>query len=195
MLEARSVSYRRCGRSLVRNVSLRVAAGDMLAISGPEGSGAATLLHVLAGHLAPDAGRVVVDTFDTPDPRVLATGPVEARAALDGDASIVLLDHPTLGLDPSAARSMLARCRARADQGGIVVLTVVDPELVVTDATTLAVMLAGRLIAVGAPEQAARAVSGLHAFAPRATHRAELERRLLEPRVHSVPARQVTSAV
>ncbi len=173
----------------MRNVNLCADAGDFLAISGPEGSGAATLLHVLAGHLAPDAGRVVID-----EDVVLAAGPHEALHALESDAPIVLLDHPTVGLDPIAAAALLARCRTRADRGALVIVAVADPTEIVTEATALAVMLAGRLVALGPPVKTAHHVEGLHAFGPRSTHRAELERRLLEPRVHSVPARHATSA-
>ena len=40
--------------------SLRVGAGEMVAVYGPSGSGKTTLLYVLAGLLAPDQGRVEV---------------------------------------------------------------------------------------------------------------------------------------
>jgi putative ABC transport system ATP-binding protein len=45
----------------VRGVSLRVGAGDMLAISGPSGSGKSTLLNLMSALDRPTAGSVVLD--------------------------------------------------------------------------------------------------------------------------------------
>ncbi len=47
-------------RIVLRGVSLVVNAGETLGVVGPNGRGKTTLLHVLAGTLAPDAGRVEV---------------------------------------------------------------------------------------------------------------------------------------
>jgi putative ABC transport system ATP-binding protein len=48
----------------VDGVTLRVAAGEMVALYGPSGSGKTTLLLLAAGLVAPDAGRVMVDGCD-----------------------------------------------------------------------------------------------------------------------------------
>jgi putative ABC transport system ATP-binding protein len=45
-------------------VSMKVDAGELVALYGPSGSGKTTLLEVVAALLAPDAGRVVVDGRD-----------------------------------------------------------------------------------------------------------------------------------
>ncbi len=52
--------YRIGGRSIqvLRNVSLRIEAGQTMAITGPSGAGKTTLLHVLSGLDRPSAGRV-----------------------------------------------------------------------------------------------------------------------------------------
>ncbi|QYC41976.1 Lipoprotein-releasing system ATP-binding protein LolD [Nonomuraea coxensis DSM 45129] len=61
LLEARSVS-RSYGRTpALREASLSVTAGEILAIMGPSGSGKSTLLHCLAGIFTPDAGEVWFD--------------------------------------------------------------------------------------------------------------------------------------
>lgn len=56
-------SFRR-GRNAVtalQDVSLSLAEGESLGIIGPSGSGKSTLARILAGHLAPDAGQVVLE--------------------------------------------------------------------------------------------------------------------------------------
>jgi putative ABC transport system ATP-binding protein len=61
LLEARSIG-RSYGRTeALREASLSVTAGEILAIMGPSGSGKSTLLHCLAGILTPDTGEVWFD--------------------------------------------------------------------------------------------------------------------------------------
>ena len=69
-------------RTLFRDVNFRLMRGDRLALVGPNGVGKTTLLKILTGEIAPDAGRVRLGTgiemavFD------------QARAALDPDMSL-----------------------------------------------------------------------------------------------------------
>jgi NitT/TauT family transport system ATP-binding protein len=62
------------GRQVVAldDLSLRVAAGSLVAVVGPNGSGKSTLLRIVSGLLAPDNGSVFVDDVHVtgPDPRV-----------------------------------------------------------------------------------------------------------------------------
>jgi iron complex transport system ATP-binding protein len=51
-------------KTLVRNVSLRVDAGEMVAVVGPNGAGKTTLLRTLYRARRPTSGRVTVDGHD-----------------------------------------------------------------------------------------------------------------------------------
>jgi len=63
-LAVEGVTVRFDGRAVLSGVSLDVAVGETVALLGPSGSGKSTLLRVVAGLLAPDAGRVSIDSHD-----------------------------------------------------------------------------------------------------------------------------------
>ncbi|HVY14675.1 MAG TPA: ABC-F family ATP-binding cassette domain-containing protein [Rhodopila sp.] len=62
VIVAEDVSKAFDGRTVVRDVSVRVIRGDRLGIVGPNGAGTTTLLNILTGKLAPDAGSVKLGT-------------------------------------------------------------------------------------------------------------------------------------
>ena len=58
MLEARALGLSVQGRSLVEQVSLQVAPGELNIVLGPNGAGKSSLLSLLAGLRRPNAGAV-----------------------------------------------------------------------------------------------------------------------------------------
>ncbi|GIJ50254.1 ABC transporter ATP-binding protein [Virgisporangium aliadipatigenens] len=64
LLTAEDVTYSFGPTHALDSASLRVYAGEVLALMGPSGSGKSTLLHCLAGILTPDSGQVTFDGRD-----------------------------------------------------------------------------------------------------------------------------------
>jgi putative ABC transport system ATP-binding protein len=68
MIEFRNVTKTYNGNSVpvhaLRDVNLRVAEGEFVALMGPSGSGKSTLLTVLGAMNPPSGGRVVIDSID-----------------------------------------------------------------------------------------------------------------------------------
>ncbi len=63
-LEASGIGVRIAGRDILRDVSLSVSPGDVVAVAGPNGAGKSTLLRALAGLTALNAGTVRLDGAD-----------------------------------------------------------------------------------------------------------------------------------
>jgi iron(III) transport system ATP-binding protein len=61
LIEFQSVSKSYSGRAAVRDFSLSVEADERIVILGPSGCGKTTVLRLLAGFLAPDAGSIRID--------------------------------------------------------------------------------------------------------------------------------------
>jgi ABC transport system ATP-binding/permease protein len=82
VIEARGLTKGFGARSIVKGLDLRVQRGDRVAFVGPNGVGKTTLLKLLTGEIAPDAGSVTLGTnlaiavFD------------QSRAQLDPEASL-----------------------------------------------------------------------------------------------------------
>ncbi len=60
-LIAQDVSVAYDNRAVLRNVSVGVAPGQVLAVTGPSGAGKTTLLWAMAGLIAPTTGEVTLD--------------------------------------------------------------------------------------------------------------------------------------
>ncbi len=61
MLEVTDLQKKFGKRQALKDVSFSLAAGEIYGLLGPNGAGKTTTLKILAGLLAPDGGRVIVD--------------------------------------------------------------------------------------------------------------------------------------
>jgi ATP-binding cassette subfamily F protein uup len=103
VIEARGLTHGFGGRPIVRGFDLRVMRGDRVALVGPNGVGKTTLLRLLTGQLAPDAGTVTQGTnlqiavFD------------QTRAALDPEATLwdALTNDPLMAVSGSSDQIMV----------------------------------------------------------------------------------------
>jgi ABC-2 type transport system ATP-binding protein len=76
LLQVEGLGRRYGGNQVVEAVDFTLARGQILGFLGPNGAGKSTTLRMLAGVLAPDAGRIVVNGFD------LIDQPRQAKQAL-----------------------------------------------------------------------------------------------------------------
>lgn len=60
VIDARGLEKRFGDRLVLRDLSLRVRAGEIFGLIGPSGSGKSTTIHLLCGHLRPSSGEVTV---------------------------------------------------------------------------------------------------------------------------------------
>lgn len=125
LVEGVSKRYRRGRREYValRDVSLSIEAGEVVAVLGSGNSGRSTLLRVAAGLERPDDGRVVFDGQEMTGSSLLGRRVAFCHTsfnALEGD---LVVDHVATGLltrrlSPRdarlAAREALSRCGASA---------------------------------------------------------------------------------
>ena len=95
----------------LKNVSLRLAAGELLSVLGPSGCGKTTLLNILAGFLAPTDGQVVLNGHQVtgPDPE---RGMVFQRGALFEWMSV----RKNIGFGPAMKGVPEKQIRQRVDE-------------------------------------------------------------------------------
>ena len=55
-------SYRK--RPILRDVSLKLKRGEVIALLGPNGTGKTTCFYTIAGLTPPDSGQVIIDNID-----------------------------------------------------------------------------------------------------------------------------------
>lgn len=99
LIRAQNLSVRADGRTILRDVSVDIAPGEIITIVGPNGSGKSTFLRALIGALSPASGKIV----RAPGLRL---GYVPQKLAID--ASLPLTVQRFLGL-PKRVSAQTAR--------------------------------------------------------------------------------------
>ncbi len=100
MLEVRGLSARYGAVAALRDVSLEVRAGELVALIGANGAGKSTLLRTIAGLLAPTAGRVALEGRDVtgqPPEAILRAGIALVPERRRVFADLTVLDNLELG--------------------------------------------------------------------------------------------------
>ncbi|MDO4291952.1 MAG: ABC transporter ATP-binding protein [Eubacteriales bacterium] len=64
MIEISHLAKKYGGRYAVRDLSVRIEAGQIYGFLGPNGAGKSTTMNIITGYLAPTSGEVKVDGFD-----------------------------------------------------------------------------------------------------------------------------------
>ncbi|HEY4044537.1 MAG TPA: ATP-binding cassette domain-containing protein [Rhodopila sp.] len=119
-LRVEHLSVDRGGRPILRDVSLRVAPGEMVVIEGESGAGKTTLLRAIAG-LLPYDGRVSARVRPAMVFQAHAlAGRLSAEAnVLVGTLGRIGLARATMRLWPAAERALVRDCLARVGLDGL----------------------------------------------------------------------------
>jgi lipopolysaccharide export system ATP-binding protein len=76
ILEARHLAKRYKSRWVVKDISVKVKAGEIIGLLGPNGAGKTTAFYMIVGLIAPNKGRIVLGQRD------LTRSPIHQRASL-----------------------------------------------------------------------------------------------------------------
>jgi iron complex transport system ATP-binding protein len=180
----RAVTLAAGTRTLLRDVSLEVAPGELIAIVGANGAGKTTLLRAIAGGTRPQQGTIAIDGADPHalharararavtligsdvvelaqlserDFETLSSGERQRAylaLALAQDAGVVLLDEPTSHLDPRYALETLCAIRGIASGTRSALVVLHDLNEAAAVADRIAVLGDGRLLVCAAPNDA-----------------------------------------
>jgi ABC-2 type transport system ATP-binding protein len=125
LIEAEGLSRRHGGREVLRGVSFTLAPDQVLGLLGVNGAGKSTLLRILAGVLAPEAGRLRIAGAELgADPRAARTriGWLPERAPLYPELTVaesLVFAARLRGLGGAAGRSAVERALERCALGEV----------------------------------------------------------------------------
>lgn len=125
LLLLHAVSRSLAGRVVVRGLSLQVQRGEVLGLLGVNGAGKSTTLRLVAGVLAPDAGRVALDgndLYEEPERARRGIGYLPERAPLHAELTVgeyLGFCARLRGLTREGARVAVAREIERCDLGEV----------------------------------------------------------------------------
>ncbi len=123
LLRADRIGFTIHGKHLLRDVSLSVEPGEVVALIGPNGAGKSTLLRALAGDLTPTSGSASLNGIDLQRwrPRDLARHRAVVAQHADRDCQLTALEIIELGRLPWSHLpwSHLAWGRPGADANGL----------------------------------------------------------------------------
>jgi ABC-2 type transport system ATP-binding protein len=122
------------------SVSLELPVRPVIGLLGPIGSGKTTLMRAIAGVQVIEGGEVEVQRSR-----------VSLATALVGSPDVLVLDEPTVGLDPVLRRDVWSTFHRLAEDGGtLLVSSHVMDEAERCD--ELVLLREGRVVATGAPD-------------------------------------------
>ena len=119
LLVVEGLSRRYGAAQVVDDLSFSLRRGQVLGLLGLNGAGKSTTLRMLAGVLAPDAGRIIIagaDWLDQPQQARQALGYLPEQPPLYRDLSVDQQLHYSArlhGLDPTTSRQAVARVKAQ----------------------------------------------------------------------------------
>ena len=116
MLEVRGLNVWYGITEVIRDVSLAVAAGEIVALLGGNGSGKTTILNTLSGLVAPRAGRIALDGSDLTGrrcDRVVRAGMVQVPQGREVFATMSVAENLELG---AATRRDMASVRQDVEE-------------------------------------------------------------------------------